>query len=63
MDKYIIGRPINGIPLNGLEYALDNNQEFLQFDSIGDAEAFLKQSGATEEDIENFYMIVEANNE
>lgn len=63
MSKYIIGRPINGIPLNGLEYATDDDGALLQFDSIESAEIFLKENGATKEDIEDFYMIVEKNNE
>lgn len=51
----IIGRPINGISINGFEYALDENNEYLHFDSKDDAKNFLREKGAPEEDIEEFY--------
>ena len=41
----IIGRPINGIPINGLEYALDEDGNELVFDTEDDAISFLKAMG------------------
>ena len=46
----VIGRPVNGISLNGLEYALDENQEYLHFDSVEDAKQFLRDNGVEEDD-------------
>lgn len=34
--KYVIGRPINDISINGLEYVTDDNGEEMIFDSIED---------------------------
>lgn len=37
----VIGRPINGVTLNGLEYILDDNGEILKFESVNAALAYL----------------------
>ena len=52
----IIGRAINGISLNGLEYLLEGGPdgEIQVFESQEAAEAFLVEQGATEEDLEYF---------
>lgn len=50
--KYVIGRPINGISINGLEYVTDNNGEEMIFDSIENAKEFLDSHGIGEEEIE-----------
>lgn len=31
MEEIIVGRPINGISLNGLEFLLDENGEIMKF--------------------------------
>lgn len=41
MEKYIIGRAINGITINGREFVLDENNEVMKFDSDDAARAFL----------------------
>lgn len=41
----VVGRPIEGITLNGLEYLLDAEGFTKKFDSQDDAEAFLKAEG------------------
>lgn len=47
----IIGRPINGISLNGIEYALENDKgEYKHFDSIEAAKQFLRSEGVQDED-------------
>lgn len=37
----VIGRPINGVTLNGLEYMLDDNGEIMKFESGNVALAYL----------------------
>jgi hypothetical protein len=50
--KYIIARPINGISLNGDEYALDENGDVLTFSSVSEAKQFLYEHGGTPESID-----------
>lgn len=40
-----IGRPINGITINGLEYVLDDKGEVMLFTDIPAAKAFLREHG------------------
>ena len=44
-EKYIIGRAINGITINGREFVLDENNEVMKFDSEDAARAFLRDNG------------------
>lgn len=48
----IIGKPINGVTVNGLEYILDDNGEPMKFETSGHALVYLLKSGYTEQDIE-----------
>jgi hypothetical protein len=48
MIKKVIGRPINGIGLNGLEYLLDGDGEFMTFDNQKEAMDYLINSGISE---------------
>ncbi len=48
-----IGRPINGISLNGLEYVLDDEGNEMLFCDRAAAEKFLCKHGYTDEDIED----------
>lgn len=50
--RYIIGRPINGISINGLEYILTDEGDEMIFNSIEDAKDFLSCCGIGEEEIE-----------
>ena len=52
--KIIVGRPINGISINGLEYVLDDNDVEMKFDSQAEAETFLKENGCSDEGLEGF---------
>lgn len=52
--EIIVGRPINGIPLNDLEYLLDDNGEIMKFRSKEHAVAFLKKQGVSDDEI--YYM-------
>jgi len=51
-----IGRPINGITLNPLEYLLDARHRMIAFEHEEQAKNFLKRMGFTEEQI-HFYTI------
>ena len=54
MRMYCIGRPINGIGINGLEYAVDANGELLRFDGKDDAKTFLIEHGVDEDNLDYF---------
>ena len=41
----IIGRPINGISLNGDEYLLDDSGEYMEFKNEDEAKLFLRDNG------------------
>ena len=45
----IIGRHINGITLNPLEYLLDNSGNVMEFENEDTAKAFLKENGITDD--------------
>jgi hypothetical protein len=49
--KCVVARNINGIALNSFEYLLDDDGEIKVFDDIGQALSFLKDAGATDEDV------------
>jgi len=57
--RYAIGRPIEGITLNGNEYVLDDEGELMTFDSEEDALDFLKACGFTDNDIEGQGIVIE----
>ena len=63
MSKIIIGRPIEGISINGLEYLLDEDGYEMEFDSIEDAMNFLRLNGFdefTDEDMHDNFSFVNA---
>ena len=45
----IVGRHINGITLNPLEYLLDNDGNVMEFENEDAAKAFLKEKGLTDD--------------
>lgn len=49
---WAIGRPINGVTINGLEYVLDDEDELMLFDSIEEAKEFLRENGIDDDEIE-----------
>lgn len=59
MKGVMIGRPINGISINGNEYVCDKNGLAIVFDDENDAREFLKSNGYTDEDIENNGIVFE----
>lgn len=60
MQGVLIGRPINGISINGNEYVCDAKGRAIVFEDENDARAFLKENGYTDEDIENNGIVFEA---
>lgn len=60
MKKVIVGRPINGISLNGLEYILDDEDEIRYFDSIDEAKTLLREHGYDDEDMEDYLVFKES---
>jgi hypothetical protein len=58
----IIGRPIEGIYLNGLEYLLeDDGSKEKEFESKKEAIEFLREAGETlsDEDLELAYVFID----
>ena len=51
MYEIIVGRSVEGISLNDLEYLLDENGEIMKFKSKEHAIRFLKEHGADDEEI------------
>lgn len=58
----IIGRPINGISINGNEYVCDENGTAIFFVDEDTARAFLKDNGLTDENIEDCGIVFETVN-
>lgn len=56
--KVVIGRPINGISLNGLEYLCDNNGKTLKFADEKEAESYLLYIGYTKQEIEDEGIVI-----
>ena len=50
---WVICRAINGIPLNGKEYVLNNDGNEMKFESIVEAKEYLAAHGVTEWNIES----------
>lgn len=60
MKKVIVGRPINGISLNGLEYILDDEGEIRYFDSVDEAKTLLREHGYDDEDFDDYLVFKES---
>lgn len=60
MKKVIVGRPIEGISLNGLEYVLDDEGDIRYFDSIDNAKAFLRENGYDDKTMEDCLVFRES---
>lgn len=52
MKGIVIGRHINGIMLNPLEYVCDENDSLMVFETEDKAKDFCRENGLTDEDIE-----------
>ena len=53
ITRILIGRSINGISINGLEYLLDKDNKEMIFENIEKAKKYLKENGYTNEMIED----------
>ena len=53
----IIGRHINGITLNPLEYVLDDRGEVMEFNSENEAKSWLRGMGITDDEI--YWLVFE----
>lgn len=54
--KFIIGRPIEGISLNGLEYLLGTDGHELLFDTVDEAKKLLSDNGVEGDELEDCYV-------
>lgn len=54
--KIAIGRPILGISLNGLEYALDEQGDILTFETEEQTLQFLRDNGCPEEELDYYTL-------
>jgi hypothetical protein len=52
----VIGRPVNGISINGLEWLLDGNGEPMRFANGSEAKQFLFDNGETNENIYSYWF-------
>jgi hypothetical protein len=52
----IVGRPINGISINGLEWLLDDDGEPMRFSDGNIARQFLLDNGETAENIYSYWF-------
>ena len=59
----MIGRPINGITINGLEYALDENGEPMKWATEEQARQFLADHGIGDNEIEGSGIVFEEEEE
>lgn len=59
MKGVLIGRPINGISINGNEYVCDEKDRAIVFEDENDARNFLKENGYTDEAIEKDGIVFE----
>jgi hypothetical protein len=58
---FLIGRPINGISLNGLEYVLDDTGLPMAFETEEGAKGFVFANGFTQEDLDNQSVLIVKN--
>lgn len=63
MKGVMIGRPINGISINGNEYVCDDKGLTIVFLDEKDARGFLKENGYTNDAIENEGIVFEEVND
>lgn len=55
--KIAVGRHIEGITLNPLEYLLDEEGDLMTFESEEEAKEYLKEKGFSDDDI--YWMVFE----
>jgi cytochrome c1 len=59
----VIGRPMNGISINGLEYLMnEDNTDYKKFDSVNEAKQFLNSmmnEPLTDDELEDIFMFMD----
>ena len=56
--EVVVGRPIEGVTINGLEYLCDENGYAIVFKDEADAKQFLADHGLSEDDIEDQGILI-----
>ena len=59
----LIGHPINGIPINGLEYLLNQCGDLAKFEDVAQAKQFLLDHGFENDEIEDCFVYEEIGND
>lgn len=59
MKVIIIGRYINGVSLNGLEYLLNPDGTEVRFKSVDQAKQYLLDNGVSEADVDECFVFQE----
>ena len=59
----LVGRPINGISINGLEYLLDPNNYPAKFEDASEAKQAMRNLGFEEKDVEDYFVYVDLGND
>lgn len=54
----LVGRPIEGVTINGLEYLCDEKGRAIVFKDESDAKQFLSDNGLSEDDIEDQGILI-----
>jgi hypothetical protein len=52
----IVGRPINNVSINGLEWLLDDNNKLMRFTDGNQAKHFLLDNGEISENIYSYWF-------
>lgn len=56
-NEVIVGRPIEGVTINGLEYLLDDEGEVMVFEDRPKAVLFLRKNGVTYEEMNDLVFV------
>ena len=56
---FCVTRPINGVPINGKEYLLNDDDTLMLFDTEEAARLFLQKNGFSEKDIQEAGLTIE----
>ena len=52
-----IGRPVDGLTINGLDWLLDLYGKPIEFNNVPDAQAFLMKCGVAQRDLKHYRFI------
>lgn len=55
--QILIGKPINGISINGLEYVLDNGGNVMKFACVAKAKEYLEANGISEDEADEMGIV------